>query len=243
VKTEFFSLFEKLYDEKIIPALQKTPGCLYASLMQSAQQKDECISMTLWESPREVEEYEKSGAFQKLLDEAKPYFADSTEWKIQLSKDMKLEYEPVPEEPTIKSYQVAATINGKPLPQEENPRMYVRIVSAKIQPGKWEEAKQIYATKIIPALKMVKGCRYAYLIEAVHDHSEGISVTIWDHKEDADNYESSGLFDTMKDKLKHTFSGLYQWKMALEKEAHGHVTTSEDLNVKNYSIVTGKNFQ
>ena len=243
VKTENFPAFQNFYNEKIIPALQKIPGCQYGSLMQSTQQRDECISMTLWDSAQQAEAYEKGGSFQKLLDEAKPYFSDSTEWKVQLSKDLKLEYEPVPEEPVVKSYDVALKISEEMSLTHETNRMYVRFVSVKIRPDKHDELKKIYETEILPALRKVKGCRYAYLTEGIQDPNEGISVTIWDRKEDADQYEASGLFEKLKEKAKHTFSGLYQWKMALEKKSHGQVATSEDLNVTHYSIVAGKSFQ
>ena len=67
--------------------------------------------------------------------------------------------------------------------------------------------------------------------------------TMWESKEDADDYEKSGRFDELTEKLKHTFAELYQWKMTLEKEGVRQAVTSEDLAVKYYSIVTGKSFQ
>ncbi|MFQ5584099.1 MAG: antibiotic biosynthesis monooxygenase family protein, partial [Calditrichia bacterium] len=120
--------------------------------------------------------------------------------------------------------------------------MYVRIVSAKIQPGKMEEFRNLYSTEIIPALRETPGCRYAFLTENLQEENEIISVTIWDSKEDAQYYEESGRFEELTKKVAHTLSSLYQWKMALQKKTGERVKTSDDLKVTHYNVVTGKKF-
>ncbi len=243
IKPETLSKLRQHYEEKIIPRLQKMPGCLYAGLILSELHPDEGISMTLWDSLKHAEDYEKSGLYDELLQGLQHYLSDSLLWKIQLSKDLKLEYQPVAEEPVVKSYAFLAKKDAKILAQDKTPVMYLRIVSVKIKPGKMEMFREIYREKIIPALSAVKGCRYAYLTGSIEEENEAISVTIWDSREDADNYEKSGLFNELTEKLKHTFAELYQWKMALEKEGVRQAVTSEDLAVKYYNIVTGKSFQ
>lgn len=235
--------FRRHYDEKILPELQKVPGCLCASLMQSDHHPDEFVSMTLWDKQNHAESYEQGGLFQKLLAESRPFLNDSSEWKIQLTKDFTLEYQPVAEEPIVKSFRVVEQKNSDVCAAEEAQLMYMRIVSVIIKPEKLDEFKQLYRDEIIPALRAVKGCRYAYLSESIKEANEVFSVTIWDSKNDAENYESSGLFDELKEKVKHTFSELYQWKMALEKESSKILTTSDDLKVDYYSIVAGRSFQ
>jgi heme-degrading monooxygenase HmoA len=105
-----------------------------------------------------------------------------------------------------------------------------------------DEFKKLYADIIIPTLKKTPGCQYAYLTESMQEENQIISLTIWDSKEDADRYEKSGRFKELVEKVKHTFSELYQWKMALEKETGKKAKTSEDLEVSRYSVVTGKSF-
>ncbi len=209
------------------------PGCLYATLIQSAHQQDECISMTMWDTPDHAAAFEQSQVYEKLSQEEKQYLADSSEWKIALSKELKLEYTPVPEEPIVNAYNVAAQTDDK-VPALERGPMHLRIVSMKIRPGKLEEFRQVYKNDIIPALRSVNGCRYAFLTEGAKEKNEVFSVTIWDSKKDAENYEKSGLFDQLKGKVEHTFSDLYQWRMGLEKDISGKVRTSEDLTVEHY---------
>ncbi len=242
IKPEQLPAYRQFYDETVIPEFQKMEGCLYATLIRSGHHEDECISMTLWDTPAHAEACEQSRVFEKLLQEEKQYLADSSEWKIQLSKELKLEYTPVPEEPIVKAFNVAAGTDEK-IPAQETGPMYLRIVSLRIQPGKIEKFRRIYTDEIIPVLRSVKGCRYAYVTESAKEKNDVISVTIWDSKQDAENYETSGVFAQLVEKVKDTFSDLYQWKMGLQKEFGGKVATSEDLKVEHYSIVTGKSFK
>ncbi len=243
VNPERLSEIRQVYEEKVIASLQNVNGCLFASLMQSESRPDECISMTLWAEQTHAEAYGKSRLFQSLVDEFRPFLADSAEWKIQLSNEMTVKYEPIPEEPTVKSFSVAAP-SEEAIREKERPQtMYVRIVSPKIRPGKMEEFKRIYAKEILPALREVKGCRYAYLTESTKDKNEVVSITIWDSQLDAENYETGGLFDQLREKVKHTFSELYQWKMKLEKDTGKPVVTSDDMTVMHYHVVTGKSFR
>lgn len=242
VKPEHLMELRRQYDDIILPAFMKIEGCQYACLIQADQREDECVSMTLWDTQAHAEEYERSGLFRKLVGVLQPYLADSSEWKVQLSSDLTLEYAPVPEEPVVKSYSVAASSQEKLAPEGVPERMYVRLFSPKIQPGKMEEFRNLYVQLVIPALRNVKGCRYAYLTQSVSEENECISITIWDSKEDAENYENSVLFKELLKKVRHTFSELYQWKMGLEKESGKQAVTSEDLVVSAYSVVTGKTF-
>ena len=198
--------------------------------------------MTLWETAHDADAYEQSGAFQRLITEAHPYFSDSSEWKIQLSKDLTLEYTPVSQEPVVRSYTETTPSTDRPSLAEEG-RLYIRILSVKVQSGKTEEFAKIYQSEILPVLRNVQGCRYAFLTEGVEERNEVISLTIWDSKEAADVYESSGLFRKLTRKVQHTFSELFQWKMAAERRSNVQVTTTEDLSVKGYHVVSGKTFQ
>jgi heme-degrading monooxygenase HmoA len=242
VSNEYLKTLQGFYEKIVIPELQKISGCQYACLIQSGNSAEEFVSMTFWDTKKEAENYEKSGVYQSLLNQTKPFLAESSEWKIKLSDDFELKYEPVTEEPVLKEYSVAAQSGDKPS-DVQNPRMYVRIVSAKVKEGKMDEFKKLYSDVIIPALKNTKGCQYVYLTESMQEDNQIISLTIWDSKEDAVRYESSGRFTELTDKVKHTLSELYQWKMALEKETGKKAKTSEDLEVSRYSVVTGKSFQ
>jgi heme-degrading monooxygenase HmoA len=231
-------IIRQIYDSKIIPQLQEMKGCLFAGLIKSELDPEEGISLTLWDTQENAENYERSGMFQINMQEIRPYLQVSNEWKAQLSKDMRVEYKPIHEEPVVTSYRTVAQFDEK-IPVE---LMYLRLLSLKIQPGKMEEFVAIYQKEILPLLKSVPGCRYAYLTTSSERLHEAISITIWNSKQDVLRYEERGPFNTFIDKTKHTFSELFQWKIALENDQTGHIITSDDPALKYYSVVSGKSF-
>ncbi len=231
--------FKQFYMDEILPTLQKTPGCLYGSLIQSVEDPNEYISFSLWDSEQSIKGWENSNAFALLLGRAREFFAGSTEWSVQLTKDLKLEYTPVYEEPVVRSFQTTNRAELRDISKAASGPMYVRLTSHKVDPAKLSDFKQIYQTEIIPALYKVNGCRYAFLVESAQE-GEAISVTVWDSKDHAEAYEQSGTFDRLVDKLRPTLSQVYQWKMKLSEEAHTTTVTSEEVDVKAYRVITGK---
>jgi quinol monooxygenase YgiN len=238
INMDYREIIKQFYNDSIIPELQKIDGCLFAGLIQSNRSSDELISMTLWKTKAQAEAFEKSEVFQKLMKRFKPFLSESSEWKIQLSEDLQVQYAPVQEEPVLSEFEVTAQSSKSGGEALENPRMYVRLVSLKLQEDKVDEFRRIYIDQIIPALNAWQGCQYAYLIESLRHRNEIISVTIWENKKDADIYEESGQFSELVDKVKHTFSEFYRWKMALEKSIRGEVKTSEDMKVDYYGLVS-----
>ncbi len=101
--------FREIYQGDIIDRLQNTLGCRFAGLIESGAEESEFISLTLWDEQKQAESYEKSGVYEELLSKVKPYLQNSSEWKIQLSENLELEYKQVQEEPVIKKVFGAGT--------------------------------------------------------------------------------------------------------------------------------------
>jgi heme-degrading monooxygenase HmoA len=245
VKPEAVGKLGEFYETKVIPELQKIKGCMFTGLVQDRDQPGTGISMTLWQTREDAEAFEKSKVYQKIMEEVEPILLESSEWKIQLTQDMELTYAPVHEEPIIKSYTAKAQQHMKTAVQPEITRMCTRIVSPKIQKGKMKEFIDIYKREIIPALQATDGCLHAYLMENLQEkeQQEVISLTIWESKEKAEQYEQSGQFGRLVDKVKHTFTQLSQWQMSLEKEQGKQAKTSDDMLVSHYTMVAGKQFK
>jgi heme-degrading monooxygenase HmoA len=237
---ELLPEFRKRYDEVVIPAFRGVPGCLYASLMQSTEHAGECISMTLWDKKESVDAYEQSGTYAKMMDGVTHFLAGSSEWRVQLTRDLTMSYEPVNEEPVVKAFQITATNSANSVPADR--ALFVRIVSPQLREGKEDEFQKIFNGSIVPALQTVKGCRYAYLIRNTGERTQFLSVTIWESRQDAEAYEQSGKFLELTDLVKHTFSEVYQWKMELQKDAKGQAVSTGDLSIEGYTVVTGTSF-
>lgn len=234
--------FRIFYENEVTQELRNTTGCLFAGLIKSKPEENEFISLTFWQTLADAENFETAGTFSRLFEKAKPYLSESAEWKLQLSEDMELKYGPVDEEPVIKKYIVAVQNEADSDFQLSSTNMFVRVLSLIIQNEKLDEFKKLYSEIIIPELKNTKGCRYIFLTESVSVKNEFISVTIWDSKEFADEYETGGKFQSLTEKVKHTFSQFYLWKMSLEKEYGSNLKTSEDFRIESYDVVTGKSF-
>jgi len=243
VKSLELNTLRTLYAERIIPTLEKVQGCRYAGLMQSAHRPEECISLTLWDTQADAGAYEKSGVFERLLEETRPYLSESSESRIQISRDLTLEYVPIPDEPVVSSFPIAVQSDSMATDRKEHDGIWLRIVSLRVRQGKMEEFKRSYLEQVIPTLRTVKGCRYIYLTENAEKPNEVISVTSWDSKEDAEHYQKSGLFDRLLQSQKDLLSELYQWKRDRDQEHAGSVSTSEDLSMENYGVLIGKDFK
>jgi heme-degrading monooxygenase HmoA len=242
INPEYQELLPPFYNNIVIPELQKIKGCLFGGLVKSSESSADYVSVTIWNSREQAESYEKGESYQKLMDKVRPYLAESSEWKVHLSEDLELKYDAGVEEPVIREYRVTA----QKLPEQEptpgeNP-LYVRLVSVKLQKGKLSEFRNLYTKEVVPVLQKTKGCRYIYLTESMQEDDEIISITVWDSKKDADDYEHSGQFDDLIHKVKHTFSHFYQWKMQLEKKEQSKLKTSDDMKVGYYGMVSGKRF-
>jgi quinol monooxygenase YgiN len=242
VKEGFLPAVTRLYSRVISPGLATVPGCEYAGLLQRAHHSDECLSLTIWESAEQAIVYERSGLFTTLVDQLQPFLAESTELRLQLSADLKLEYLPVPGAPVISSYPVAAAGVSSPGAEQRSRALWVRVVSLKIRPGKLEEFKSLYAEKAIPALRALKGCVYVYLVEKADPPNEVLSVTGWDSRENADRYERGGMFDHLLDSQQALLSDLYRANRDRENAHPGTIVTSEDVTVDYYSVLVEESF-
>jgi quinol monooxygenase YgiN len=228
------------YAEEIIAALDGTPGCLYAGLVQNVHHPDQAVSLTLWERPAQAEAYTRSGLFDRLLDLTKPYFAESFDWKVHLSDSYELEYQSVPAEPVIAEYGDIGEEPVLPSPAIRNACPFFRFVSMLVQPGKGDEFQKIYADQVLPTLTGVTGCCFAQLARNVRNRNEFVSFTVWSSREAAENYELGGLFTLLKDVLRPTLTALSQWKMDVEGKPGQLTATSEDITVKAYTILVGR---
>ncbi len=228
------------YEKMVITALEATDGCLSASLLQSNKDPFECVSMTVWRSEAHAQRYEQSGLFAQLVDALRPYFAEATEWKIQLGNDLTVHYEPVPTEPAIQQYAVEVQDTTGTTDQQAPP--YVRVVSHRIRPDASAEFREIYERDILPVLLQRTGCQKAYLVTDPKDATKVLSVTVWGSKLDADEYERHGQFSVLLAKLQPTLSGLSQWKMEVGHSSGTRVATSDDVAVDGFELLVGRQF-
>jgi quinol monooxygenase YgiN len=234
--------FEQFYEQRIATAIGEAGGCLFAGLLSNPEHPSECVSLTLWNDPESAANYESSGLYDRLLEEIDPFLWRSNEWRVRLSDDLTLEYEPVHEAPVIEAFPVETESGDAVDIGPTSPNMYLRIVSGKVKPGKMEAFTEYYENSIIPLLLATDGCRYAYLARGTGDSNEALSVTLWDSQSKASAYEQYGGFRDIIKTIEPYISSVYQWRMTLDSSRKARETSSEDLQIEGYQIVAGESF-
>ncbi|HTY60391.1 MAG TPA: antibiotic biosynthesis monooxygenase, partial [Bacteroidota bacterium] len=147
----------QMYTAVIIAALSRTPGCLYAGLLQSVDHPEVGISLTLWNAASDAEAYEKTGTYQKLLEQSRPFLAESPEWTVHMSDDMQLEYAPVEHEPPISRYESPGGADPSVFSPPGKERLFLRILSLHVRRGRLDEFTSLYRGEIIPGLRRMPG--------------------------------------------------------------------------------------
>lgn len=227
------------FEERVIPVLHATEGCLYASLLRPSGDDLECVSMTMWQSRELAEAYESSGTYDQLLDESDDFLAEVSTGRVRSAADASGEIR-VLQDPEIEGYPVEVAALGEVVDAVGPHQFFVRIVAARIDANRFDELKKRYDDEVKPALMETKGCRGVFLVENVRRRSRVLSVTVWDSEEDAIRYELSGSFDKLTAKISEFFSGFYQWKLSLGPDPARDEVTAKDLDVRRFRVVTGR---
>jgi len=227
--------FTSFYQERVIPAMAETDGCLYAGLLAPWRGEGH-QSLTIWESPEKAHAYEDRGLYHQLLAEATPYLSERTEWRVRLSRDPLETSDPSRREIAAEEYTVEADEGSEAL-ESEGRAPFVRIVDLRVDPDRLAEFVSIYTGEVIPALRSQKGCRGVFLAEGAENLSSMLSITFWNREEDAVRYEMGGEFERLTERLKTTFSPLYDWRVSL---GGGTESTASGLKVSSYQLVRGR---
>lgn len=228
----------RFYEERVIPGLEATEGCLFASLLQATDEDNESVSMTLWNSREHAEAYEKSGLYDEFLDEGDPFLAETAEWRVRLGGDAASD---IPhQEPEIEAFPVEVAALSNRRDDFSSRQLFMRIVAVRVKPGHVGDFRERWEQEVKPRLLETKGCRAVFLVEGFKSRPQILSVTVWDRQEDAIRYEISGAFDELTARLKEFMSGLYQWNLAVPSGEDHEAASDRGLDVSSYHLVTGR---
>ena len=86
--------------------------------------------------------------------------------------------------------------------------VFVRMTFTKIDPASAEAVRALYyRDEIWGVLERQKGHRFHYhLLESVDVPGEGVSVSAWDSREDAEAYERSGAYEELVAKFRNFYT-------------------------------------
>ena len=230
------------FTTQVLPGLQATKGCLFAGFIENAAVPNETSSLTLWDSAESIRAYEEGGRFAALLDATRPYFGESDEWQVQLSEDLTLEYKPVVEEPKPHSYRLCAVMDEEALRRDPFLDMHLRLLRLQVRRDGFEGLRREYLETVIPALRQVKGCRNAFLLEGVDAREKLFSLTIWDTREDAQAYDRGPVFQSLIEDSKALLSAQV-WQATLKSHLGSEVYVKDDEEAAFYDVRAGRDFR
>ena len=85
--------------------------------------------------------------------------------------------------------------------------MFVRMLFTKIDADGLEAVRALhYRDEIWGVLARQKGHRFHHLLESVDVPGDGVSVTAWDSREDAEAYERSGTYEELVAKFEQFYT-------------------------------------
>ncbi len=85
--------------------------------------------------------------------------------------------------------------------------MFARVAWGKVKPGTWDDYERIYHEEILPSTRDVKGLHLRELLRGTDDPDEGISLTLWDSREDLEAYERSSLHQSLVERARAFYVG------------------------------------
>ena len=231
--------FREYYEARILPALARTPGCLYAALLQplAKEAEEDCDSLTLWDGVAAADAYVESGLYDELLDGADAFLAQATAWTNDPSRLLPGERPPLPD-PDVDVYPVEVARQAGA--EGSASAVFVRVVDHRVEPARFEELRRTYDETVAPALLETPGCLAAFLVEGPSGRSNALSVTFWKDEASAVRYEADGRFDALVAHLRPFFSGLYQWRLSLAPSGQGRSVSGSDLDVTGYAVLAGR---
>ncbi|MDH3443133.1 MAG: antibiotic biosynthesis monooxygenase [Deltaproteobacteria bacterium] len=87
--------------------------------------------------------------------------------------------------------------------------MYARVHWGKIKPGMWDEYERYYDQKVVKSTEGMKGFRGRRLLRSTDNPEEGISISLWEAKEDLESYVGSSQRKNLGKEAERLYSGEY----------------------------------
>lgn len=237
VHADHSEVFAKAYEDNIISALRIQPGCSFASLLQNIQDPKDCISLTIWESKKETDEYEKSGLFKQLVESLRTFYEESNEFELKLTDDLSIEYTPIQKDPTLQQFDDSDT--GKEYIKKFNVTPYaVKIITLTVQNDKVQEFQEIFNTKVIPKFREQKGFIHIILLRK---NNEFNIISFWDETIDLDASPGGQNLSTLTRSIFNLLPASVQWQVS-HKASRSSFATTEEISASVYRCLTGEWF-
>ncbi len=122
--------------------------------------------------------------------------------------------------------------------------MFMRLLQSKVKPEAVEKLGEFYETKVIPELQKIKGCIFASLVQDRAQPGTGISMTLWQTKEDAEAFENSKIFQKIMEEVEPILLESSEWKIQLSQDLElTYAPVYEEPIIKSYTAKAQKHMK
>lgn len=194
-----------IYEDRVLPALAGTDGCLGAALLVHSRKPEDVVSLTVWRDRAAADAYDGEGRFARLLNLAEHLLAESAAAPADGFPERDL---------AVEGYD-AELVAPPNLRAALAPGGFARTVSARVAPERSGAFDLRYRAEAATALVDFPGLRAVLLLHRVDASSVTVGLTLWDGEESAARYELSGRFEELAKGLSDTLSPLYRWRRSL----------------------------
>ena len=227
--------FTRFYLERAIPVLERADGCTFAGLL-APWRSESHESLTLWSSEDAALAVEKLGDYRELLRETARFLTTPADRALRLAPDPLATLGPPDESLPARGYRIEASEGAERLVRRGG-ATFVRCVFARVASGRLADFLAIYSEEVLPALRSQPGFRAVLLGESVEDPNGALSMSFWDHEEDAIRYEMSGTFSRLTARARDVLSPIYDWHLTLGGTGS---RSPRPLEVSTYELVRGR---
>ena len=120
--------------------------------------------------------------------------------------------------------------------------MFMRFFQLEIKTEFINEFKKFYEYIVFPKLQRTPGCLFAGLIKSGPKRNEFVSITFWETKIYAENYENNGKFHELLKEAKPYLTESAEWKIHLfDNSEFEYAPVSEEPVIKKYAVQARKN--
>lgn len=184
----------QFYVAKVIPFTMGMPGLTERQLWRGAADPDEMAFWSVWESLRELRDYETSQTRRELAADAEQYFHP-------MAYPMG--------ETWIKHFEIVATGGDSAAPPAAAEQSLVLMAWGKLRLGAWDQYEQFYRNQVLQDGAAVPGLNARLLLRSTEDPDEGMSVSHWDSEEALLRYERSDLRRNMAQEVEGIYRGQF----------------------------------
>ena len=177
----------EFYVDKVIPFTMGMSGLQERQLWRGASDPDEMGFWSVWESLRELRNYETSDARRQLANQAEEFF-----YPMAYPSG----------ETWIKHFEIVSKAGSG-----NSDGGFLMMAWGKLRLGSWDQYEDYYRGQVEQTTKSVDGLRQRLLLRSTEDPDEGLSLSVWDSEEALLRYERSDLRRSMAQEVENLYRG------------------------------------